>query len=318
MSLRRAWERFWFSHGSTLSFGLFRILFACCMWREVESTRSKSLFAIAYDGYHLPYVDFIWPVTEQIYHVLHVIQYPLIFLFGIGLFMRLSGGALFLIQGYVFLIDQLNFRNHPYLFILFLLLMVLSPADEALSVKALWRNFRARRFSWGTVLGTRQPLTLQRLIQVEVCISYFYAGLHKINAGFLRGEVLGRQLVRSVDDWSEKLAVVFAPDTVVRLQEAILSRPAVIGAAVATVGLELALPAALWFRKTRPAAIVIGIGFHLAIAGLMGTYTFSLALIASYLLFLEPETLPRVARRLSGTAPGASRSASVIGQDVQR
>jgi hypothetical protein len=54
----------------------------------------------------------------------------------------------------------------------------------------------------------------------------------------------------------------------------------------------------LWFPKTRPAAFLVGIAFHLSIFLLMNIPQFSIAMIACYLLFLEPETLPGLASRL--------------------
>jgi len=44
----------------------------------------------------------------------------------------------------------------------------------------------------------------------------------------------------------------------------------------------------------------VGISFHLAIAALLDIPTFSCAMVGAYLLFLEPETLPALARRLFG------------------
>ena len=58
-----------------------------------------------------------------------------------------------------------------------------------------------------------------------------------------------------------------------------------------TVVLELGLPFALWFRKTRPMALILGIGLHLGILFSMNIINFSVAMIATYLLFLDPETL---------------------------
>ncbi len=47
----RTWEAFWFSEGSTFSLGLFRILFALLLYREITTTLSKSLFAVE-GGFH--------------------------------------------------------------------------------------------------------------------------------------------------------------------------------------------------------------------------------------------------------------------------
>ena len=51
------WNRFWFDESNTLALGLFRILFAVCLWREIGTTASRSRFAIE-GGFHLPYFSF--------------------------------------------------------------------------------------------------------------------------------------------------------------------------------------------------------------------------------------------------------------------
>ena len=68
--------------------------------------------------------------------------------------------------------------------------------------------------------------------------------------------------------------------------------------AFVTVFLEFSLPLALWFRRTRPFAILVETGFHLQIALFMEIRVFSYAVIGSYLLFLEPETLNKAVSRL--------------------
>ena len=68
--LGSAGEAFWYSNGSTLNLGLFRILFATCLFREVGTTLEMSTFALE-GGFHLPYVGFIQPVTAETYEWIH-------------------------------------------------------------------------------------------------------------------------------------------------------------------------------------------------------------------------------------------------------
>ena len=102
-----AWERFFYTKGSTAALGVFRILFAYCLFDEVNTTRAKSQFAIE-GGFHLPYVPFIQPVPEQWYGWIHDLQYPLIVLLGLGAFTRASCGALLFLQGWIFFADSFN------------------------------------------------------------------------------------------------------------------------------------------------------------------------------------------------------------------
>ena len=77
---------------------------------------------------------------------------------------------------------------------------------------------------------------------------------------------------------------------------------AVAGGAGCITALELVLPVALWIPRARPFAIPIGVVFHVVIGVSMLIVTFSVAMIASYLLFLDPEGVERwVSSGIGGT-----------------
>jgi len=300
--IARAWETFWFSQGSTFTLGLFRILFAILLCEEVFTTRSRSLFAIE-GGFHLPYISFIEPVPLQTYLWLHHLQFPFIFLLGIGVWMRFSCGMLILLQGYVFFADQMNFRNHPYFFLLVLLLLLLSPANDALSVKALFRMLRERKSTLDSLLGSMRPLTWQRLIQVQLCIVYFYAAFHKLSPGFLRGEILSFHIGRRLEFNESGLTVAnfLSEEWLTPLRSFVAVPENLVVLAFLSVMTEFLVPVFLWSRKTRPAAILVGTLFHVGIAFTMNIHVFSYSIIASYLLFLDPDTLPDMVKsRLGG------------------
>ena len=290
--LGAAWETFWYSQGGTFNLGLFRILFAYCLYREAGNTHKDSKFAIE-DGFYLPYVRFIQPVTEQTFGLIHDLYLPLILLLALGLFSRFSGTVLLLLQGYLFFADRLNFRNHPYFFLLVLLIMLFSPADDALSIKSIFRALKNRQPITASLLGSQQPLTSQRLIQVQVCIVYLWAASHKLNMGYLSGVVLNHFLGSSiVAGRAWRILGMPLPEHFLLTSIEFLFRPKILMVlSVLTVLVEIVLPFTLWFRKTRPLAILLGIGFHLFIGMSMGILTFSIAMIATYLLFLDPETL---------------------------
>ena len=286
------WESFWCSEGSTFNIALFRILFAIALFFEVGVTMNKGIFAIE-GGFHLPYLEFVQLVTNETYELIHLLQIPFVLFLGLGLFTRLSCSALLVLQGYIFFADQLNFRNHPYFFLLVLFLLLFSPADDALSLKSIYRALKHRQSIIASLLGHQQPLTFQRLIQVQVCIVYVYAAFHKLNMGYLNGSVLDaylRELFLTGRPGFIFNALFPAP-FLASLEEFVLSAPTLIVLSVLTVLFEFGLPFALWFRKTRLFALILGIGFHLGIFLGMDIFNFSLAMIASYLLFLDPETL---------------------------
>lgn len=307
-----AWNRFFFVQGPILSLGVFRIVFAFCLFFEVETTRAHSRFAIE-GGFHIPYLSFIGQVSEPTYHLLHNLQYPFIVLLGLGLFSRACCGALLLLQGFVYFNDLQNFRNHPYLFLLLLLLLLFSPAANAVSVSAMGRALFQRRSVITALVEQRDSLTCQRLMQIQICLVYLVAGLHKCTPFFFSGKVLAYFLNQSVEHWRPYLDFFFATATADQLQAKLLSPQVQMWPSIMTVVMELGLPFALWHRRTRRWAMILGIFFHLGIGVLMNITTFSAAMIGSYLLFLDPETLPRLARRVIGdhrgeTSPPTSRA----------
>ena len=249
-------------------------------------------------GFHFPYLSLIKPAPDFLYHGMHDLQYPFAGLLALGIFPRLSAGTLLGLQGYLFFADRLNFRNHPYFFLLLLLLLTLSRhAGTSFSIPALWRRHRSQD-------GPIAPLTIQRMIQVQVSIVYVFAALHKMTAWYLGGNVLAEVIDPSL---LKILHGAVSSGTLEAVRLAIENPRFWIAPAWITVLLELALPVALWIPRIRPAAMLFGIGFHLTIAFTMTIYVFSAAMISSYVLFLEPETLPRLVDRwrprLFGTPP---------------
>ncbi|MEO8451458.1 MAG: HTTM domain-containing protein [Gemmatimonadota bacterium] len=188
-----AWARFWYSSGNAVTFGIFRFLFGIAVLVEIGTTRARSQFAIE-GGFHYPYLPFIKPVPESVYNAIHTLEYPFAALLALGILPRISAAVLFGLQGYIFFTDRLNFRNHPYFFLLILLLLAFSRAGGSFSLPALVRRIRKRAAIEIAPDPVVAPLTIQRMIQVQVSIVYLYAALHKITPYYLSGSVLARML----------------------------------------------------------------------------------------------------------------------------
>lgn len=279
---------------------MFRALFAVCLAFELPITRAQSVFAIRGDGFHLPYLPFPAPLPLELYQFIHEVQYPFIVLLGLGILPRVCAGALLGLQGYVFFADQLNFRNHPYFFLLLLLLLSFAPSGKAFSIPALFRGIIKGGRDAGTEGAPGEPLTVQRLIQMQVAIVYFYAALHKMSAQFLGGHVLAEVIggAAARGRLGNLLAGWLSPAALEAFRVAAANPEFWVIAAWMTVILEVMLPVALWFPRWRVLAMAFGIPFHLAIGYTMKIEIFSAAMISSYLLFLDPLTLPRAWHRL--------------------
>ena len=307
------WNQFWYAEGNPLSLGVFRALFAICLAFELPVTRSMSVFAIR-GGFHLPYLSFLTPLSPENYQVMHDLQYPFIVLLGLGILPRVCAGVLLGLQGYIFFADQLNFRNHPYFFLLLLLLLMFAPSGKAFSIPALFRGLVEGSRNALARGGVTSPLTTQRLMQVQVSIVYFYAAIHKMTAQFLGGHVLADMMGGSVSNGrlGHLLAGWLSPAALDGFRVSAANPEFWVPAAWITVILELTLPFALWFPRWRIAAMAVGIPFHIAIGYTMRIEIFSAAMIASYVLFLDPETLPRVWQRMRGPLAGPPRSARPV------
>lgn len=291
-----SWDRFWHAPAPTAALALFRAAFAACLAREVGTTLVRSRFAIDGPGFHDPYAAWIPRMDDETYFWVHLLQYPLILALGLGWAHRAAAAGLIGLSGWVFFADRLNFRNHPYFFLLVLGLLVFAPASETLSPRAALRAWRARRAGAGDAvrafLGAERPRTAQRLLQVQVSLVYVVAGLHKLNPAYLDGDVLARILARS--DLAGLAAWAAVPVRAAPL-------------AWATVALELALPLGLWSRRLRPWAIAAGVLFHLGIAVAMNVVTFSAATVATYLLFVDPRGVAARVERALRAAGALSR-----------
>jgi vitamin K-dependent gamma-carboxylase-like protein len=288
---------------------VFRALFAICLAWELPVTRASSVFAIE-GGFHLPYVSFIEPISPFLYLGIHDVQWVFVVLLGLGILTRASAGILLVLQGFIFFADRLNFRNHPYFFLLVLLLLTLSPAGRSFSVPALIRRLKRNGRHAASMIGSMAPLTVQRLIQIQVSIVYLYAALHKLTGPYLSGRVLAQILEPEMATGRMSKILGALPGGLAEALRSVLDRPGFWAAAAGiTVLLELSLAFALWIPKVRKPAMIFGILFHLGIAIVMRIDTFSAAMIASYLVFLDPETLPRlfvrIGKRLAGPAPAA-------------
>lgn len=237
--------RFWFGQGPALGWVAFRLLFAGALLLELPTSRAKNLHAIASELFHLPYLDWVPLLPPPLFDALHWLQYPLIVMLGCGLWARGSAALLLAIQSWIFFADALDFRNHPYFFLLLLSAIALQPAADSWIGRS-WADLGGRRVDW----------CWPRAIQLQLSLCYLFAALHKLHPSYLSGSVLA---------------------------EIYPAVPPSLSPVVVAVELGLAL--ALWIPRLRRGALGIGLLFHLLLAQLLGVHAFSIAIIAVYALF---------------------------------
>lgn len=148
----------------------------------------------------------------------------------------------------------------------FLLLM---PSADVWSADAkLFPRPAAVRSGWGL-----------RLLQIEVCLIVFSAGLEKLNGDpWWDGTAL--YYVMQLDDYFGHLPV---PQFV---RETLWLQKLMTWAALAT---EVVAPILIWFKETRRPALIALVGLHLSLLYMMNLFMFQYLMITAWLSFLDWE-----------------------------
>ena len=176
---------------------------------------------------------------------------------------------------------------------------VFSGAEHLLRILLLFFMFAPRHYSLGPDnslptdrghLDRLQQYDLsipwaQRMMQIQVTVVYMCTALAKLQNEF----------------WREGTAMYYVfglVDFNVRGVEQLMNYPLVyMTFTYASLVSELAIPVMLWFRRTRPWAIGLGVGLHLWMMCFMTIPLFSPLMVSSYVLFLsEDECLRWVSR----------------------
>lgn len=184
--------------------------------------------------------------------------------FMIGYETRVSGALLTVMIFLVIGIDQQFYSNHLYLLGTVVALMTIAEAGNRYSIDA-------RRSAGESTV----PRWAVLLIMLQLTSVYFFAGVTKLNEGFLSGRVMERVFEPSM---RERLERVIALDTLAPL-------------AIMT---ELCLAFAFWHSRTRLVALPVAFGFHVmnvAIMGRGGMYNlavFALIMLSMMVVFFTP------------------------------
>lgn len=268
-----------FTRVDIASLAYFRIVFGAIMVWEVWRYFSHAWIRTFYiePPFFFTYYGFDWvsPWPGVGMHLHFLALGVLVAFIALGFFYRVSAALFFLGFTYVFLLDQTNFLNHFYLISLVSLLMVFIPANKAFSLDAWMRP---------GIRSETAPAWAVGALAAQMGVAYFYGGLAKLNADWLRGEPMRAWLENRTDFpligplFTEKWAAY----------------------AFSYGGLAfdlLIVPFLLW-RKTRVLAFTAVILFHLMNSQLFSIGVFPWFAIAITALFFPPSWPRRIAKRL--------------------
>ncbi|MDQ3803584.1 MAG: HTTM domain-containing protein [Acidobacteriota bacterium] len=187
----------------------------------------------------------------------------------VGFCYRVAAALFFLGFTYVFLLDQTEYLNHFYLICLISFLLIFVPAERALSADA-WLRPKLRT-DW-------VPAWTLWLLRAQIGIVYFYGGVAKLNADWLRGEPMRMWLARGAT--LPVFGFVFKEEWMVYL---------FVGGGLL---LDLLVVPLLLWKRTRPYAYLVSVVFHLLNATFFKIGIFPWFMLAATLIFFPPD-LPR-------------------------
>ncbi|MEM7323180.1 MAG: HTTM domain-containing protein [Actinomycetota bacterium] len=183
---------------------------------------------------------------------------------------------------YSLLLDKSQYLNHMYLMALLAFLLAVVPAGNALAL--------------GRRLDRPVPAIAVDLIAFQIAVPYFFGGVAKLNGEWFAGRPLVGWLAESTD------VPVFGP---LFGFEAIGH-----GLALAAVLFDLTIVGFLIWRRTRPAAFLFVVLFHVLNARLFSIGVFPWLMILATTIYL-PTNWPRLA--VGGLrGPDVARRARVV------
>ena len=165
--------------------------------------------------------------------------------------------------GYLFFLDKCIYNNHLYLSALLAILLALTPADKAFALRPDKKVNPVRRWHF-------------LILQVQICIVYFYGGIAKLNSDWL----FAWQPTLEILNQSNFLANILGTDVAAALL--------VYGGLVFDLGISFLL----FWRKSLPVAIVLVIIFNLLNSTIFNDINiFPYMMMAAMVLFMPSEWL---------------------------
>lgn len=282
----KSWDQFWFAPQDLLSVAYMRIvlcgtLFVMYLIRTANLNyftdeswipKSKALDVFG-ETLRPAFLWAFWP--DSLNPLVHGILVLLLLLLTVGI-----GGRWLMFFAWVIDIAfvQRNYAaNYGADIIGSILLLYLSftQSCERLSILNMWR--KKSDFKKSDIVSS----AFMRMIQVQMCVVYAYTGFEKLRgASWWDGTAL----------WS----VMANPQMTMMDFTFLRAVPWVIPiAGFMTIIFEIYFPAMVMWKKTRYAWLLMGVCMHVGIALAMGLIPFSLIMMSTYFLFLDPLILER-------------------------
>lgn len=285
---REGWNRFWFTPEDPATLGLIRfltglmLLYTHAVWSidlagffSRDGRLSPEFVANFHQHSWFASTWFDSLGSGRLLWMCHIVSLSIFGLLALGLWTRVVSILAFLTAsayahraaGATFGLDQINVMLSMYLMV--------GDSGGAFSLDQ-WR----RQGTFGSVRAPRVSTNIAiRLMQVHMCIIYFFAALGKLQG----------------ISWWEGTAMwlALASYEYQTFDMTFLRRwPWILNALThITVFWELTYPALVWPRWTRPIVLALAVPLHLGIAVCMGMITFGLIMLVGNMSFVSPRLI---------------------------
>ena len=309
-NLARPWDEFWFQPEDPLTLGLLRIMTGLMLVYTHFVWGIKLEAFLGANGFQDSLLvrelvpdstawSFWWYVPVSSLWTVHWICLGTLVLYTLGLWTTVTKWAAPLITiSYAnrapnsnFGLDQINAMLSLYL--------AIGPCGARLSLDRLWKNYRAgsrslrdtERWSVPAVAPSSTARLSTRLIQVHMCVIYFFAGVSKLKGdAWWNGEAVWMAVSNTEYQSRDLTWIAWYPwisDLVTH----------------ATIMWEMTYWIFVWRPVWRPIYLLIGVLMHLGIGMFLGMWTFGLVMIFTYISYFPPETLARIGHWLGRCLP---------------
>ncbi len=262
---------------SMRSLAIVRILVGLVTVKHLQPFVTDALDGHTYqDHFHHAYVSWYPEFPEPVFAAVLVIGLVAAVAMSAGLFSGITTKVAFGVVGYNLFVSTTEMHNNrAYLFIV-LGILAMAPCGRALSIDALWHRWRGRPFD-----PTSTAWTVW-LLRVECAAVYAASGTSKlIDPDWFSGTVTwGRMIAVEANVRASLLPDAFA--------DLVLNREFHTFAAKMIIGTELFIATGLWWRRTRPFAILAAICFHIGIEFTAHVQVFSYLAIAVLFVWADP------------------------------
>jgi hypothetical protein len=305
------WNIFWYTPADPGMLGLIRIatglmlLYTHAVWGLAlgdffgpSSWLSPALVRAMEAGEHV--FSFWFWVPENALWPAYAVSMLVLACFALGLWTRITSAlALFVAISYVnrvpatlFGLDQIN--------IMLTLYLTIGPSGDAFSLDRWWAL--RRKASPAPPSPSASANLALRLIQVHMCVIYFFAAISKLQGpSWWTGEAMWRAFANLEYQSLDMTWLAWHPWMI-----NVMTHLSVLW--------ELSFCALVWRPRWRPLVLAMAVVLHVGIGACLGMWTFGLIMLVGCLAFVPMEWIRGLAslKRCVRSAPPANRAMSVV------